>query len=209
MCLVWMMTNFKLRNAFNRCYASLPLPIWSFLSPMKSAIKKSWFRRYFTPLTKIWGVTRLSQISEVSRDYHKKEWHLGTDHLTWRGGIMVFCFVQNYFSANTRVRIFFFCRAKREFFFQNSTLGDMTKTLNQIIFSFLHQNQNIFFSNIGNQNTFLEKKNITPLPFKLNGRSLMDSEISIQSKLMKNFQILNMHIHWLVFTMNTSKVCTC
>jgi hypothetical protein len=29
----------------------------------------------------------------------------------------------------------------------------MTKTLNQFIFFFLHQNQNIFFSNIGNQNT--------------------------------------------------------
>ena len=38
----------------------------------------------------------------------------------------------------------------------------MTKTLNQIFF-FLHQYQNIFFSNIGNQNIFLEK-NITPLP---------------------------------------------
>ena len=37
----------------------------------------------------------------------------------------------------------------------------MTKTLNQIIFLFLHQNQNIFFSNNGNQNIFLEK-NITP-----------------------------------------------
>jgi hypothetical protein len=33
----------------------------------------------------------------------------------------------------------------------------MTKTLNQIIFLFLHQNQNIFFSNIGNQNIFLEQ----------------------------------------------------
>jgi hypothetical protein len=33
----------------------------------------------------------------------------------------------------------------------------MTKTLNQIIFSFLHQNQNIFFSNIGNQNIFFRK----------------------------------------------------
>jgi hypothetical protein len=37
----------------------------------------------------------------------------------------------------------------------------MTKTLNQIIF---------FFSNIGNQNIFLEKKHTAP--FKLNGRSL-------------------------------------
>jgi hypothetical protein len=36
----------------------------------------------------------------------------------------------------------------------------MTKTLNHIIFIFLHQNQNIFFSNIGNQNIFLEKKPI-------------------------------------------------
>jgi hypothetical protein len=61
------------------------------------------------------------------------------------------------FLDNTRVRIFFFGRAKREFFFQNLTLGYMTKTLNQIICFFLHQNQNIFFSNIGNQNIFLEK----------------------------------------------------
>ena len=66
--------------------------------------------------------------------------------------------------------IYFFCRAKREFFFQKATLGYMTKTLNQIIFFFLHQNQNIFFSNIGNQNIFLEKDHNPP--FKLNGRSL-------------------------------------
>ena len=40
--------------------------------------------------------------------------------------------------------------AKREFFFQNLTLGYMTKT------------ESDFFSNIGNQNILLEK-NITPL----------------------------------------------
>jgi hypothetical protein len=62
------------------------------------------------------------------------------------------CHLEKKFRA-TRVRIFvIFCRAKREFFFQKLTLGYMTKTLNQIIFLFLHQNQNIFFSNIGNQN---------------------------------------------------------
>jgi hypothetical protein len=54
-------------------------------------------------------------------------------------------------------KIYFFCRAKHNFFFQNLTFGYMTKTLNQIIIFFLHQNQNIFFSNIGNQNIFLEK----------------------------------------------------
>jgi hypothetical protein len=40
---------------------------------------------------------------------------------------MVFCFVQNFFSNNTRVRIFIFLS-------RNSILGYMTKTLNQIIF---------------------------------------------------------------------------
>ena len=56
---------------------------------------------------------------------------------------------RNFFLDNTRVRIFFF---------QNLTLGYMTKTLNQIIPPPPpHQNQNIFFSNIGNQNIFLEK----------------------------------------------------
>jgi hypothetical protein len=70
---------------------------------------------------------------------------------------MVFCFVQKFFFGQHELEKKIICRAKREFFFKNITLDYMTKTLNQIIFFFLHQNQNIFFSNIGNQNTFLEK----------------------------------------------------
>ena len=82
------------------------------------------------------------------------------------GGYVFFVSFRIFFSNDTRVRIFlFYCRAKREICFQNSTLGYMTKTLNQIIF-FHHQNQNIFFSNIGNQNIFLEKNNNTPLQVK-------------------------------------------
>ena len=108
---------------------------------------------------------------------------LGTDHLTWRGGVMVFCFVQNFFFRTTQELEFFFCRAKREFFFQNLTLGYMAKTLNHIFF-FLHQNQIIFFSNIGNQNVFFRKKTITP-PFKLNGRSLSHKENWIKRKCKK------------------------
>ena len=51
---------------------------------------------------------------------------LGTDHLTWRGGSYgFFVSFRNFFSDNTRIRIFFFCRAKRKFFFQNLTLGYM------------------------------------------------------------------------------------
>ena len=100
------------------------------------------------------------------------------------GGLWFFVLFRIVFSDNTGVRIFFFCRAKREIFFQYITLGYMTKTLNQIIFVFLHQNQNIFFSNIGNQNIFLEKKHNSTgrppsphPPFKLNGRSLSDTNI--------------------------------
>ena len=78
-----------------------------------------------------------------------------------QGGLWFFVSLRKKISDNTRVRIFFFCRAKRKFVFQNLTLGYMTNTLNQIFF--LHQNQNIFFSNIGNQNIFLEK-NHTPSP---------------------------------------------
>ena len=97
------------------------------------------------------------------------------------GGLWFFVSFRKIFLDNTRVRIFFFvCRAKREFFFQNSTLGYTTKTLNQIIFFFLQQNQNIFFSNIGNQNFFLEK-NHNP-PFKLNGCSLMNKHFFYRIK---------------------------
>ena len=89
---------------------------------------------------------------------------LGIAHLTCRGGTMGFFFVRNFFFPdNTRVRIFIFVVAQKgEFFFQNLPLGYMTKTLNQIIIFFLHQNQNIFSA------TF---KPSPPL-FKLNGRSL-------------------------------------
>ena len=95
---------------------------------------------------------------------------LGTDHLTWRGGYGFLLRSEFFFRSTRELEFIFFCRAKREFCFQSSTLGYMTKTLNQIIIFFLHQNQNIFFSNIGNQNIFLEK-NHNP-PFKLIGRSL-------------------------------------
>ena len=67
-----------------------------------------------------------------------------------KGGLCFFVSFRNFFSDNTRVRIFiFFCRAKRKIFLQNLTLGYITKTLNQIIFFFLHQNQNIFSATLG------------------------------------------------------------
>ena len=48
------------------------------------------------------------------------------DHLTCRRGSMVFCIVQKFFFGQHELDLFFF---------QNLTLGYMTKTLNQIFFS--------------------------------------------------------------------------
>ena len=67
------------------------------------------------------------------------------------GGVMV------------RVRIFNF--------FPEFNIRLYDKNSESDYFFSLHQNQNIFFSNIGNQNICLEK-NHNPPPFKLNGRSL-------------------------------------
>jgi hypothetical protein len=77
---------------------------------------------------------------------------------------MVFCFVQNFFfGQHESYNINFFCRTKREFVFQELTLGYITKTLNQII----------FFSSTKIRIFFLEKNHNPPHPpFQLNGCSL-------------------------------------
>ena len=82
---------------------------------------------------------------------------------------MDFCFVQNFFFRQHKSQnIYFFCR---EFFFQNSTLGYMTKTLNQIIFLSSTKIRILFSATKLGVRIFFQKKTITP-PFKLNGRSL-------------------------------------
>jgi hypothetical protein len=45
-----------------------------------------------------------------------------------------------------------------EYFFPEFNIRLYDKNSESDFFFFLHQNQNIFFSNIGNQNIFLEKK---------------------------------------------------
>ena len=46
-----MMQISKLRHAFNQCYAFLPLPRWSFLSHMETAIK-TWIQSLYVPSNK-------------------------------------------------------------------------------------------------------------------------------------------------------------
>jgi uncharacterized membrane protein len=67
---------------------------------------------------------------------------------------MVFCLVQNFFSDNTRVRILIFFGGQSANFFQEFNIRLYDKISESDYFFFLYQNQNIFFSNIGNQNFF-------------------------------------------------------
>jgi hypothetical protein len=60
-----------------------------------------------------------------------------------------------YLSFMTRIAQFFFPECNIRLYDKNSESD---------YFFFLHQNQNIFFSNIGNQNIFLEKKHNPPPP---------------------------------------------
>jgi hypothetical protein len=99
---------------------------------------------------KFWG-PRLEPIGKSGTDLRDRPFNL-------QGGGYGYLFPSEFFFRTPReLEYFYFCRAKREFFFQNVTLGYMTKTLNQIIIFFLHQNQNIFSATLGIRLFFLEK----------------------------------------------------
>ena len=79
---------------------------------------------------------------------------------------MFFCFVQkNIFGQHKSQNIYYFLSRIARFFFQNLTLGYMTKTLNQIIF-FSSTKIRIFFSATLGIRIFFQKKTITPPPFQ-------------------------------------------
>ena len=77
-----------------------------------------------------------------------------------------FLFRSEIFFRTTRELEYFFCRVKREIFIPEFNIRLYDKKSESDYFFFLHQNQNIFFSNIGNQNIFFRKKNITPFQVK-------------------------------------------
>jgi hypothetical protein len=70
---------------------------------------------------------------------------------------MVFCFVQKLFFGQHELEYIFYV-AQSAIFFPEYNIRLYDKNSESDFFFFLHQNQNIFFSNIGNQNIFLEKK---------------------------------------------------
>jgi hypothetical protein len=86
---------------------------------------------------------------------------------------MVFCFVQKFiFGQHKSKNIYFFSSREAHIFFPEFNIRLYDKNSESDNFLFLHQNQ-IYISNIGYQNIFLEKKRNPPPLFKLNGHSLM------------------------------------
>ena len=72
---------------------------------------------------------------------------------------MVFCFVQKKnFRTTQELEYLFFCRAKRQNFLQNLTLGYMTKILNQVIFFFPLPKSEYFFQQHWESEYFFLKK---------------------------------------------------
>ena len=119
-------------------------------------------------LRPVYGQNTMSTMSTLKKTFIKLQFQiiLGTDHLMGGWGVMVICFVQNFFSNNTRIRIFIFFARQSAIFFPEFNIRLYDKNSESDYFFFLHQNQNIFFSNIRNQNIFLEKNHNTPLQVK-------------------------------------------
>ena len=81
------------------------------------------------------------------------------------GGGYGYLFRSEFFFRTTQeLEYFFYLLRKARFFFLEFNIKIYDKNSESDIFFFLHQNQNIFFSNIGNQNIFLEKKTYPPPP---------------------------------------------
>ena len=107
------------------------------------------------------------------------------------GRLWFFVSFRIYFSDNTRVRIFFFFVAHK---YDKNSESDF--------FFFLNQNQNIFFSNIGNQNIFLEKKTYTPpLPLQVKWSFPNKSRSSDVNFLFisQNYTIAHVYVHFTFF----------
>jgi hypothetical protein len=93
-----------------------------------------------------------------------------------------FLFRSEFFFRTTReLEYLFFLSRKARIFFPEFNIRLYDKNSESDYFFSLHQNQNIYFSNFGNRNIFLEK-NIPPC--KLNGRSLISLRFDFRRNLL-------------------------
>ena len=79
------------------------------------------------------------------------------------GGGLWFLFRSEFFFRTTQDLEYLFLLCKVQIFFQEFNIRLYDKN-SESDFFFLHQNQNIFFSNIENQNIFLGKNHTPPPP---------------------------------------------
>ena len=84
-----------------------------------------------------------------------------------KGGGYGFLFRSEFFFRKTQeLEYLFFMSRKARIFFPEFNIRLYDKNSESDHFFFLHQNQNIFFTNIGNQNIFLEKNRNPSLQVK-------------------------------------------
>ena len=84
---------------------------------------------------------------------------LGTDHLTWRGGLWFFVSFRNFFSDNTRVRIFiFFLSREAWIFIPEFNIGLYDKNSESHYFFFPPPKSEYFFQRHWESEYFFRKK---------------------------------------------------
>ena len=116
----------------------------------------------------------VSVISSLTFTIHKVIVHfvLGTDHLTCRGGVWGFFFVQNFFFGQHESSNFFLSRRARNLFPEcNIRLYD--KNSESDYFVFPPPKSEYFFQQHWESEYFFRKKPLPRSPLKLNGRSLI------------------------------------
>jgi hypothetical protein len=93
-----------------------------------------------------------------------------------------------FFRTTRELEYLFFLSRKARIFFPEFNIGLYDKHSESYYFFFLHQNQNIFVSNIGNQNIFFKKKTIPP--WKLNGPSMIEGKRANNDLLYSNSRVV-------------------
>ena len=83
-----------------------------------------------------------------------------------RGGYGFLFRSEIFFRTTQELEYLFFLLREARIFFPEFNIRLYDKNFESDYFFFLHQNQNIFFSNTGNQNIFLEKNHNPPLQVK-------------------------------------------
>ena len=170
------------------CFIQSTVKLWNRLDQ---------FDRNLDTLTKFKKAIRKEQSDNTKRI--PKHFYYGPRKLNIRGhpfnlkgggGVMVFLF-------RSRIRILIFLSGKARIFFPEFNIRLYDKNSESHYFFFLHQNQNIFFSNIWESEYFFRKKTYPPPPppppFKLNGRSLILTQLR-NSYSFLNFDLSKLNI---------------